>query len=140
MACSQTDEPDDQGGPLSTSIDAGPPPRRKTAATADAGSTSDEAAGTTVDTSAEDGEDAGAGPGPDAGPDVPAGSFAAGTELEVISSLNLRSGAGTEFDILGVMPTGTRVKVATASGANGWVNVDYQGTLGWASKEFLATP
>ena len=77
---------------------------------------------------------------PDAAPPVPAGSFAAGTELETTADLNLRSGEGTEFEILATMPAATRVKVQTTSGASGWVHLDYNGTIGYASKDFLKVP
>ncbi|HVH41664.1 MAG TPA: SH3 domain-containing protein [Labilithrix sp.] len=62
---------------------------------------------------------------------------ASGTELVTTSELNLRSGAGTEFGILLVLPVGARVTVASPSGASGWVNVTYQGTTGFASGKYL---
>jgi uncharacterized protein YgiM (DUF1202 family) len=96
------------------------------------------------------GEDAGptptnatdAGTSPEAGMSapVPEGSFAAGTELETTANLNLRDGPGTSFAILTTMPAATRVKVETTSGADGWVHLDYLGTLGYASKSFLLKP
>jgi hypothetical protein len=99
---------------------------------------------------AEDPADAGVAPAPvdagasDASSDatlpVPAGSFAAGTELETTASLNLRAGEGTEFEILATMPEGTRVKVQTTSGASGWVHLNYDGTIGYASKMYLKVP
>lgn len=81
-------------------------------------------------------------PSPDAGTStpVPEGSFAAGVELETTANLNLRDGPGTSFAILATMPAATRVKVQTTSGADGWVHLDYQGTLGYASKTFLVVP
>ena len=84
---------------------------------------------------------------PDAGtPDtgtsepVPPGSFAAGTELETTTELNLRDGPATTFAVLVTMPAASRVKVQTTSGADGWVNVDFQGTVGYASKTYLVVP
>lgn len=70
---------------------------------------------------------------------VPPGSFGAGTELLAITDLNVRSGEGTSFAVLTLIPAGARVKVVTTSGAGGWVNVDHGGTVGWASKTFLST-
>lgn len=72
---------------------------------------------------------------PDAG--VPAGSFAAGTDLETTADLNLREGESTDFPIIVVIPQGTRVKVETTSGASGWVHLNYNGTIGYASKTYL---
>jgi hypothetical protein len=71
---------------------------------------------------------------------VPEGSFAAGSELETTANLNLRDGAGVSFAILLTIPAATRVKVQTTSGADGWVHVDHQGTIGYASKMFLKVP
>lgn len=102
----------------------------------DAGGPSEDAATTPTVTPTEPA------PPPDAGTStpVPAGSFAAGTELETTANLNLRDGPATTFDILATMPAATRVKVQTTSGADGWVHLDYQGTLGYASKTFLVVP
>lgn len=96
----------------------------------------DEGSGSTTDPSATD---AGS-PAADAAPPVPAGSFAAGSELETTADLNLREGPGTDFAVIVTMPEATRVKVQTTSGADGWVHLDYKGTLGYASKAYLKTP
>lgn len=77
-----------------------------------------------------------AGP-PDAAPIVPAGSFAAGRELETTANVNLRNGPGTEFAIIVEVPIATRVKVEKTSGADGWVNIAYDGKIGFSSKDFL---
>lgn len=77
-------------------------------------------------------------PAPDAAAPVPAGSFAAGTALETTADLNMRSGPSIEFDVIVVIPLGTRVKVDKTSGADGWVNVLYDGMSGFCSKNYLA--
>jgi hypothetical protein len=80
-------------------------------------------------------------PIPDAAPEaapIPAGSFAAGTELDTTANLNMRLGPGVEFDIIVEIPLGTRVKVDKTSGADGWVNVLHDGKTGFCSKDFLA--
>lgn len=71
---------------------------------------------------------------------VPEGSFAAGSELETTANLNLRDGPGTSFAVILTIPAATRVKVQTTSGADGWVHLDHQGTIGYASKTFLKVP
>lgn len=89
---------------------------------------------------AEAESDAGSPPPSDAGSDaapVPPGSFAAGTVLETTADLNLREGPDTTFAVIVVIPTGTKVTVKTTSGADGWVHVDYDGTVGYASKMYL---
>lgn len=75
---------------------------------------------------------------PDAAPVVPAGSFAAGRELETTANVNLRNGPGTSFAIIVEIPIATRVKVEKTSGADGWVNIAYNGNVGFSSKDFLA--
>lgn len=92
-------------------------------------------------------EDAGTNPLPvvdaappvDAAPVVPAGSFAVGTELETTAALNLREGPGTTFANIVQIPIATRVKVVKISGADGWVNIIYDGKTGYSSKVFLKT-
>ncbi len=53
-------------------------------------------------------------------------------------ALNLRSGAGTESGVLTVMPDGARVETTGAS-RNGFTQVIYQGTTGWASSQWLTS-
>ena len=53
-------------------------------------------------------------------------------------ALNLRSGAGTGYSVLLVMPDGARVELTGAT-SNGFSQVIYQGTTGWASSEWLST-
>jgi uncharacterized protein YraI len=52
--------------------------------------------------------------------------------------LNLRSGAGTGYSVLLVMPDGARVEL-TGSTSNGFAQVIYQGTTGWASSQWLSS-
>jgi uncharacterized protein YgiM (DUF1202 family) len=78
-------------------------------------------------------------PPPDPDP-IPTGSFAAGTELVTTANLNIREGADTTFAIVTTVPNGSRVVVETVSGATGWVNVSYNGNVGWSSKSYLTVP
>lgn len=50
--------------------------------------------------------------------------------------LRIRSGAGTNYKILGLMPKGAAVTI-TGDGTNGWAQVSYNGINGWASKQYL---
>jgi len=54
------------------------------------------------------------------------------------AALNLRSGAGTSFGVLTVIPNGAAVTV-TGSQQNGYFPVRYSGTNGFASATFLTT-
>lgn len=82
-------------------------------------------------------------PNPDPGPNpdpIPPGSFAVGTELVTTANLNIRAGADTSYAIEATAPKGSIVIVETVSGANGWVNISWNGTIGWSSKSYLTTP
>lgn len=52
--------------------------------------------------------------------------------------LNLRSGAGSGYGVILVMPDGARVEL-TGSASNGFSQVIYQGTTGWASSQWLTS-
>lgn len=65
-------------------------------------------------------------------------TYPAGTVLRTTADLNLRSGAGTGYGVLRVMPSGSRVSVRATSGANAWVAVSFNGYNGWAHTSYLA--
>jgi uncharacterized protein YgiM (DUF1202 family)/uncharacterized protein YvpB len=69
-------------------------------------------------------------PGED--PGEPTGSGTA----TVKQSLNLRSGPGTSYSVVLVMPTAATVTVVSNPGS-GWVQITYQGSTGWASAQYL---
>ncbi len=54
------------------------------------------------------------------------------------TSLNLRSGAGTGYGVITVMPAGATVTL-TGQQANGFVSLTYQGTAGWAASQYLTS-
>ena len=51
------------------------------------------------------------------------------------SDLNLRSGPGTNYAVLKVLPLGTRVNVISSSGS--WSNVEVGELKGWVSNQYL---
>lgn len=53
------------------------------------------------------------------------------------SSLNLRSGAGTNYSIIKVLYKGTNVTVLSSS--NGWSKVSVNGTIGYVSSTYLSS-
>lgn len=69
---------------------------------------------------------------PDSSGNPPAGSSVA----TVSTNLNLRSGAGTSFGVLAVMPRGSTVSIISGP-TGGWYQVTFQGTTGWASAQYL---
>lgn len=54
-------------------------------------------------------------------------------------NLNMRAGPGTEYDIVGKLPSGTQVTGCgySSNGPSNWIVVEYQGTYGWACTDYL---
>lgn len=57
--------------------------------------------------------------------------------LYTTAALNLRSGPGTSYKVLKVMPKGSAVEVLQKNGD--WYQVRYSGTTGFASRNYLTT-
>lgn len=77
---------------------------------------------------------------PDPAPD-PGGGSDPGTTTGTAStttSLNLRSGPSTSNSVLMVMPAGASVEL-TGNSENGFNQVRYNGTVGWAYAQYLTT-
>ena len=55
------------------------------------------------------------------------------------SALNIRSGHGTNYSVIGSIPPGAAVKVVKASGTtkNDWAHIEYNGISGYVSVEYL---
>ncbi|WP_099866741.1 SH3 domain-containing protein [Pararhizobium haloflavum] len=56
----------------------------------------------------------------------------------VTTDLNIRSGPGTQYRSVGVLPNGAVVNVAGCTSGYSWCRVNYQGYDGWASSRYLA--
>ena len=54
-----------------------------------------------------------------------------------LADLNLRAGPSTDDAVLLVIPAGATVTLTGEGAENGFVTVEYQGTVGWAAAEFL---
>ena len=85
----------------------------------------------------------GTAPAPDSGsepaPTIPPSSGSAPSgPLWATVSLNLRSGPGTTYSILTVMPAGSS-GTSTGQSQNGFWSLNYNGTNGWASSSLLST-
>ncbi|WP_297131312.1 C40 family peptidase [Terrisporobacter sp.] len=52
------------------------------------------------------------------------------------SSLNVRSGASTNYSVIGTLSKGTKVEVISTS--NGWSKIKYNGTIGYVSSQYLS--
>lgn len=63
--------------------------------------------------------------------------YAVGSTLRTTAALNLRTGPGTQHEVIVTMPAGTVVTLVTAAPNNGFYNVKYASLTGWASAEFL---
>ena len=68
--------------------------------------------------------------------DVESSSNVSTTKKEVTAnSLNVRSGAGTNYGIIGSLNKGTKVDVISES--NGWAKLNYNGKIGYVSSSYL---
>lgn len=54
-------------------------------------------------------------------------------------NLNMRAGPGTEYEVVGKLPSGTRVTGCgySSDGPGNWIVVEYQGSYGWACTDYL---
>ena len=62
-------------------------------------------------------------------------SSSANTKMVTASYVNLREGGGLSYDVLKVLPYGTRVTVIYKG--NYWTRVNYNGTVGWIKNAYL---
>ncbi len=67
----------------------------------------------------------------------PPSGLRAGGSMQTTANVNLRKGAGTSFALLSVIPSGTEVKLVSATPKDGFFNVDFNGTTGWSSATYL---
>jgi len=75
----------------------------------------------------------------DGGNDNPGTTPPPGTDMAYTTTdLNLRTGAGTSFGVIAVMPPGAEVML-TGVAENGFYFVYYNGQPGWASSTYLGT-
>jgi uncharacterized protein YraI len=61
-----------------------------------------------------------------------------GTRYVIDGRLNLRNGPGTSYGIIAVMPTGAAVSL-TGRISNGYSQVTWNGTTGWAATQYLSS-
>ena len=59
------------------------------------------------------------------------------TKYVTVSSLNIRSGPGTSYSILGTFTTGDKVEVISES--DGWAKINYNGGTAYVSSQYIAT-
>ena len=52
------------------------------------------------------------------------------------TTVNFRTGAGTNYGIISTLPAGTHVVVSSQS-SGGWATVVYNGTVGYISSDYL---
>ncbi|MBW8384151.1 MAG: SH3 domain-containing protein [Youngiibacter sp.] len=66
---------------------------------------------------------------------APAPVVQASSAMAATANLNMRTGPGTGYQIIRVIPKGAQVSVSGSE--NGWYKVTYQGATGWASGSYL---
>lgn len=59
--------------------------------------------------------------------------------MRTTANLSFRKGPGTSYSLIAVIPSGTVIKVLDTSAQNGYLNVEFNGTGGWAYAAYLAT-
>ena len=64
--------------------------------------------------------------------------YEAPADMYATATVNVRSGAGTEFEKIGKLAWGTPIKVTGETG-NGWYEVTYKDGIGYVSKEYVST-
>jgi uncharacterized protein YraI len=67
---------------------------------------------------------------------VSGGAFAQ-EPAQTTSNVNLRGGPGTDHPVVMAMPEGAQVQVLQCPAPGAWCELDYRGTVGWASARFL---
>ena len=59
------------------------------------------------------------------------------TKYVTATTLNVRSGAGTSYQVIGSLSKGTKVEVISES--NGWSKINYNGKTGYVSSQYLSS-
>ena len=59
------------------------------------------------------------------------------TKYVIATTLNVRSGAGTSYSVLGSLSKGTKVEVISTT--NGWSKIKYNGSTGYVSSKYLSS-
>ena len=65
------------------------------------------------------------------------GNYATITQYVTATTLNVRSGAGTSYSVLGSLRKGTKVEVISTT--NGWSKINYNGSIGYVSSQYLSS-
>ena len=65
------------------------------------------------------------------------GNYATITQYVTATTLNVRSGAGTSYLVLGSLSKGTKVEVISTT--NGWSKINYNGSIGYVSSQYLSS-
>lgn len=69
---------------------------------------------------------------------VAAPAYAQTAQAVAATDLNIRSGPGPFYDVVGVIPGGTEVGIDGCLDAASWCKVDFDGLAGWSSSDYLA--
>lgn len=64
--------------------------------------------------------------------------YAQSAEAYAATDLNIRSGPGPQYDVVGVIPGGKAAMVEGCLGEAAWCEVTYDGVAGWSSADYLA--
>jgi uncharacterized protein YraI len=70
---------------------------------------------------------------------APMPTYAAATMASAITPLNIRSGPGPEYAVIGAINRHGRAVVESCTTGSLWCQVDYHGRQGWAYSKYLTT-
>jgi uncharacterized protein YraI len=65
-------------------------------------------------------------------------AIASATTASAVTDLNIRSGPGSQYEVLGVIDGGANAEVDGCMDGQSWCKVNYEGTSGWAYAPYLA--
>ena len=68
-----------------------------------------------------------------------AGSASAATRTTATTALNIRSGPGPQYDIVGAIKANDQAHLLGCINGSAWCQVDYRRTKGWAYSRYLTT-
>lgn len=60
-------------------------------------------------------------------------------DLQVRTNANFRTGASTSFEVIRVLPTGTRVSTVSTAAGGKWTKISYRGLHGYMATSLLVT-
>jgi uncharacterized protein YraI len=68
---------------------------------------------------------------------LPSFAASAATVASAVTPLNIRSGPGPQYNVIGAIPTNGRATVSGCIQGSQWCQISFNGTQGWAYSQYL---